>query len=319
MKRFPVGFLWGAATSAHQVEGEQNNDWSEWEQSPARLTNLGRRGLIQKYGKENFISGIACDHYHRYAEDFSLARSLGHTATRFSVEWSRIEPKEGRFDDAALEHYRAVLRSAHENGLEPFVTLWHWTIPLWFRDLGGWTNPRAPDYFARYVGRVIAALGEDVRLWITLNEPEIVAASYLAGRFPPQHRNFFSYLRVIRNLIHSHRRAYCVIKKRFPDAQIGIAHNVNDFEAAGRNPWNGLLKRLADWWVNDYFFDRLAATQDFLGCNYYFHNRINWGLNQNTNPRISDIGWALFPEGIKRALLRLHGRYKKPIYITENG
>lgn len=317
-EKFPNGFLWGAATSAHQVEGGQRNDWSEWEQSPARLADLERNGLLTKFGKENFISGIACDHSRRYVDDFRLAKELGHNTTRFSLEWSRIEREEGMFDETAIRHYHDVLQTARANGLEPFVTLWHWTNPLWFRDQGGWSNPRAPEQFARYVERVVTMLRESVRFWITLNEPEIVVASHLVGRFPPQRRSLFSYLHVTQNLLRAHRRAYRAIKQFHPSAQIGIAHNMNDFEAVGNNPLNHLLKRLADWWVNDYFFDRCADTQDFLGCNYYFHNRIDKRFNKNENLIRSDIGWEVFPDGLERVLLRLK-KYRRPIYITENG
>ena len=315
---FPDGFLWGAATSAHQVEGGQRNDWSEWEASPSRLADLEKRGLLRKFGKDNFISGDACDHFRRYADDFQLAKDLGHNATRFSLEWSRIEPTEGAFDESMIRHYHDVARTIRSLGMEPFVTLWHWTNPLWFRDRGGWLNSRAPEWFARYVERIIAALGDGVRFWITLNEPEIVVASHLVGRFPPQQRNLFSYLRVIRNLINAHRRAYHVIKKRNPLAQIGIAHNVIDFEAAGINPLNHALKRVADWWANDYFFDRIRNEQDFLGCNYYFHNRIHWGFNKNENRVRSDMGWELRPDGLEGVLLRLK-KFRRPVYITENG
>lgn len=316
--RFLKNFFWGAATSAHQVEGGQYNDWSEWERSPTRIGDLEKRGLLKKYGKDNYLSGQACDHYQRYAEDFALAKTLGHNATRFSIEWSRIEPKEGVFDEAALAHYQDVVRTARAQGLEPFVTLWHWTVPLWFRDQGGWTNPRAPEVFSRYVERVVSTLGTEIKFWITLNEPEIVAASYLAGRFPPQQRNLFSYFSAIRNLIKAHQRAYRVLKHAQPNMHVGIAHNVVDFEAAHHNPWNHLLKWLANWWVNDYFFDRIRNTQDFLGCNYYFHHRIDLWFNRNRNERVSDMGWELFPSGIERVLVRLK-KYNKPIYITENG
>jgi len=129
---FPSGFLWGAATASHQVEGGTHNQWSEWEQSSARLAQLAKDGLIAKYDKENFISGRAADHYNRFEEDFRLAKELGHNATRISIEWSRVEPREGEFDAKEIEHYKNVIASIRRNGMEPFVTLWHWTMPIWF-------------------------------------------------------------------------------------------------------------------------------------------------------------------------------------------
>src|SRR3989338_874821 len=126
-------FFWGAATSAHQVEGGNHNDWSEFEKT---------RGLEQ--------SGRACDHYNSFREDFDIAKSLGHNAHRFSLEWSRIEPEEGKFYEREIQHYRDVIKALRERGLEPFVTLWHWTVPLWFRDCGGGTLKESPKYFFRY-------------------------------------------------------------------------------------------------------------------------------------------------------------------------
>src|SRR4051794_40938023 len=131
--KFPKGFLWGAATSSHQVEGGNINDWSEWEKSPARIADLKRRGL----NPEEYISGKACDHYNRFEEDFDIAKKLGHTAHRFSIEWSRIEPIQGTFDEEEIEHYRQVIKALRKRGIEPFVTLWHWPVPLWLRDKGG--------------------------------------------------------------------------------------------------------------------------------------------------------------------------------------
>ncbi len=141
---FPKNFYWGAATSSHQVEGNNRNDWSEWEKSGDRIKDLEKRGLIKKYGLENYISGQACDHYNRFREDFDIAKSLGHNAHRFSIEWSRVEPEEGKFDEKEIEHYRQVILALKERGIEPFVTLWHWTVPVWFAQKGGWLNKDAP-------------------------------------------------------------------------------------------------------------------------------------------------------------------------------
>jgi beta-glucosidase len=315
---FPKNFFWGSATSSHQVEGNQRNDWTEWERSPARVADLNRRGCIAKYGLENYLSGIACDHYRRYAEDFQLARELGHNATRFSVEWSRIEPSDGVFDERAIAHYRDVVRTIRSLGMEPFVALWHWTHPLWFRDRGGWESSDAPERFRRFVRRIVDALGDTVTYWLTLNEPEIVAASYLNGRFPPQKRNPFAYLRVLRHLIHAHHYAYQEIKAHHPEARAGLAHNFVAFESAKQNPLNWMLKRLADWWVNDYFVNRCIGSLDFIGLNYYFHFRRNLWQNRNANERVSDMGWELYPAGIA-PLIRRVKKYGLPVFVTESG
>jgi len=245
--QFPKSFLWGAATSAHQVEGGLQNDWTEWEQSPQRLHDLRVSGKVKEHGLENYISGVACDHYHRFLEDFTLAKKLGHNATRFSIEWSRIEPEESKFNEEALQHYQEVVHIARENGLEPFVTLWHWPIPVWLRDTGGWKSQKIVDYFSRYVEKVVSFIGEDVRFWITLNELEIYAAhSYLKGIWPPQQKNSIGYLRVLHHLISAHREAYGVIKKIHPEAQIGIAKNNVYFEAYKNKFVNKIIKWGAD-------------------------------------------------------------------------
>src|SRR5580704_6637965 len=221
---FPTGFYWGAATSSHQVEGGCSNDWSQWEKSEARRSFLQSTGQAERYGIDNFISSMACDHYNRFREDFELAKRLGHNATRFSIEWSRIEPDEGQIDRAEIEHYLKVVLFLRQIGIEPLVTLWHWPLPLWLRDKGGWTNRKTADYFARYCHTVAEALSPHVNFWITLNEPEVYAAnSYIAGVWPPQRRNPYAYMRVFHNLVAAHRLAYNAIKRLYPKSQVGIA------------------------------------------------------------------------------------------------
>jgi beta-glucosidase len=142
---FPADFRWGTATAAHQVEGNNTlNDWWAWEQEEGRI-------------KEGHRSGLACNWWERAEEDFDRAAELGQNTHRLSVEWSRVEPREGYFDDAALDRYRAMLRALRERGIEPMVTLHHFTNPLWLAEMGGWENPRAVFLFERYVARVVEA------------------------------------------------------------------------------------------------------------------------------------------------------------------
>lgn len=326
--KFPKGFYWGSATSAHQVEGNNVNDWSEWEKKNAeRLAKEAKEKwqpwqqekFPEMFNPENYISGRACDHYHLYEQDFDIAKKLGHNAHRFSIEWSRIEPEQGKFNEKEIEHYRKVILALKKRGIEPFVTLWHWTNPLWIRDKGGWENKKITDYFERYAEKISNALGENVKFWITLNEPEIYASnSYFAGVWPPQKKNLFAYLRVLNNLIKAHRKAYGVIKKANSNSKIGIAKNNIYFEAYQNRLVNRVLKKFIDWWWNFYFLNRIRNHQDFIGLNHYFHNRINYGFNKNENKKISDIGWELYPEAIYYILKDLK-RFNKPIYITENG
>jgi len=326
--KFPKGFLWGASASAHQVEGDNINNWSEWEKKNAeRLAREAKdkwqSWQVEKFPemlkKENYISGKACDHYNRYEEDFDIAASLGHNAHRFSIEWSRIEPEEGKFNEEEIEHYRKVIQGLRKRNLEPFVTLWHWPVPLWFRDMGGWESKNAVEYFARYVKKVAKSLEEEVKFWITINEPLVFSSnSYLKGDWPPQKRSIFSYFKVNRRLVDAHKEAYGIIKKINPSAQVGIAKNNVYFEYYNRRIVNRLLKKIADWHWNFNFLNKIKNHQDFIGLNHYFHNRVNYGFNRNENKEVSDLNWELYPQGIFSTLLGLK-KYGKPVYITESG
>ncbi len=315
---FPKGFLWGASTASHQVEGGTQNQWSEWEVSRGRLAQLKHEGLIAEYGEKNFVSGLAADHYHRYEEDFRLAKEFGHLATRISIEWSRVEPQEGYFDAAAIEHYREVIASIRENGMEPFVTLWHWTFPIWFRDKGGFATRKNVEYFARFAKKMVSELAY-VKFWITLNEPEVYTKnSYSIGLWPPQEKNWMATLKVYCNFIHAHRLAYKKMKNVNSSVQIGIAKNNAYFKIFKNRLHDVITKKFLDWSWNFHFLDNISETQDFIGLNHYFFNRIGRGNNQNENIITSDMGWELYPQAIYHVLKDLD-KYRLPIYITENG
>lgn len=317
--KFPEGFFWGAATSSHQVEGGNQNDWTLWERSEKRITHLKKSGLAEKYGLDNFISGAAADHFNLHQKDFQAARDMGHNATRFSIEWSRVEPKEGVFDEQVIAQYKKMIKDVRELGIEPFVTIYHWVIPVWFRDRGAWKKNKNLNHFYRYVEKVVKEFGQDVKFWITLNEPEIYASqSFLTGVWPPQEKNIFSYWRVLHNLIQGHKEAYKIIKKYNPEAQVGIAKNNIHFEAHKNYFFNRIIKRAAHWWWNDWFLKKIDQYQDYIGLNYYFRNNIHLWMVKNENKIISDLGWELHPEGIYHLLLDLK-KFNKPVYITENG
>jgi len=326
-EKFPKGFYFGASTSAHQVEGGNVNNWSNWEKENAkRLAKEEKKNVkfwdekrLEGQKAKNFISGQAADHFNRFSEDFNLARKIGLNAYRFSLEWSRIEPEEGVFNEEALDYYHKMIRVLKAYNIEPFLTVWHWTEPLWFSALGGFKNKKAPKYFARFVKVVAERYKEDIKFWITLNEPEIYSMnSFLRGIWPPQKRGIYNFYIVMRNLAKSHRRAYRIIKKINPQAQVGIAKNNTYFEAANNKFINRTLKKLADKYWNDYFLGKIAHRQDFIGLNYYFHDRIDGSFRQNENRKVSDLGWELYPEGIYHVLKDLK-KYNKPIFITENG
>ncbi len=294
---FPKGFLWGAATASYQVEGGiENNDWAEG----------GRQGKVPVCGK-------ATDHYNRYESDFDIAKELGHNAHRLSIEWSRIEPEEGKFDDEEIEHYRKVLRTLKSRGLEPFVTLWHFTLPIWFTKKGGFENGNAPEIFSRYCEYVISKLGNEATYWMTINEPLVWASGgYRTGKWPPFKKNLFSFHFMQNVLIKSHRLAFQKAKKINPEIFIGIAkHNICFVSDIW---WGKCIALVSSWYWNRRFLDAINNYQDFIGLNHYFYKKFG---SKDKLPQ-SDMGWDIFPKAIYFNLLELK-KYKKPIYVTENG
>lgn len=325
--KFPKNFLWGAATSAHQVEGDNHNDWSKWEKENAEKLAREAKTKYAKWQQEkfpemfnpaNYISGEAANHYNLYEKDFDIAKSLGHNSHRFSIEWSRIEPEEGEFNEKEIEHYRQVVKALRARGMEPFVTLWHWPLPVWLSAKGGWESKKIADYFERYAGKMAKEI-PDIKFWITLNEPEVYAShSYLSGNWTPQKRNYFVYRRVIRNLVKAHKKAYTVIKSVQPDSKIGIAKHNLYFEAYKNRLVNKFLKKISDMWWNEWFLKKIKKHQDVIGVNNYHHNRINYGFNKNENKKISDMAWELYPESLAFVVRDL-AKYKLPIYVAEHG
>ena len=338
--KFPDGFLWGATTSAHQVEGGNRNDWTEWEQANAE--RLAREAAskfshlqnwpeirVQAEDPANYISGRACDHYYRFREDFDIAKQLGHNAHRFSIEWSRIEPEEGRFDEVEIEHYREVIAALRERGMEPFVTLWHYTLPLWVRDQRRWENKKTIQDFIRYTRYVVGRLKDVVRFWIPLNEPSIYAGmAYAIGVFPPQVRSYRRTRKVLGYLSRAHALAYASIHELQKEAKVGSSYNLHWHEPSRKkSPLDRLAVRVLDAVRDGSQLRGAERYNDFLGLNYYFRDRIRvvagggrFGLVDIRNPNewVSDRGWDIAPEGIYRALQKLK-RFRLPIYVTENG
>ncbi|MFH1175195.1 MAG: glycoside hydrolase family 1 protein [bacterium] len=295
---FPENFFWGAATSSHQVEGDNFNDWSEWENSQERRRQLEKSGMIKKYGLENFISGVACDHYNRYEEDFDIAEKLGHNAHRFSIEWSRVEPEEGKFNQEEIEHYKKAVKVLRERGMEPFITLWHFTLPIWLAEKGGWLCEKSPFYFARYAEKVVSQLGDDVKFWITINEPVVYSMmTYLSGQWPSQKKSVKKYLKALKNLAQAHIEAYkkihglrrggvffssplggATIPLSLPldkgevggGIQVGIAKNNTYFSRRfWWCPFEWGIAKFLKYFKNDWFLEQIKDYQDFIGLNYY--------------------------------------------------
>lgn len=297
-RNFPLNFYWGSATASYQVEGGIfNTDWADF----------AKEGKVP-------ICDKATDHYNRFEADFDLAKSLGHNAHRFSIEWARIEPEDGAFNLEEIEHYRKVMRELKKRGIEPFVTLWHFTLPVWFAKKGGFKNKKSSEIFARYARFVIENLGQEARFWITMNEPLVFASNgYLKGVWPPFELSISNFLKVFNNLVRAHRKAYKLIKEINPSLEIGVAkHNI--YFTSNKNPLNIVLAKISKWFWNRRFIYLIRNHQDFIGLNYYFYKR--YGGN-GLLPK-SDMGWDIYPEGLYHCLKEL-SRYKKPLYITENG
>lgn len=328
--QLPKDFYFGASLSSHQAEGGNVNNWSEWEvKNAVRLANQARdkKGWVQGWddikeqatSPNNYISGQASDHFNKYAEDFKLARELNLNSLRFSIEWSRIEPKEGAFDQEAIEYYRKYIAEIKANGLEPFLTVWHWTVPVWFEDLGAFKKKSNLQYFERFVELLAKEYSNQVKFWIILNEPRVfVSESYFHGRWPPQENSLISYFKVLRNLMSAHKSSYKTIKKYSPDAQIGIAENIASYTSTGDYLDRIVRKSFAKYEIN--LLKGFGKHLDFIGLNYYFHRHVdNFNVSKlSTTEKSSDLGWDLYPEGIYSVLTRLRV-LNKPIIITENG
>jgi len=319
---FPKNFLWGAATSAYQVEGNNSNcDWWAWEKAS---------------GKE--ISGPACRHYELYKEDFDLAKSLSHNSHRLSIEWSRIEPEEGKFSETELKHYIDVVSSLKARGIEPIVTLHHFTNPLWFAGRGGWLAAGSREYFLRYADYVVKALSGMVNYWVTINEPLVYAYhAYYLGAWPPQERSFFKMRKVSGNFASAHIGAYRRIheiykRQNLPRPFVSIAHNLQAFEPCGYSLKNRLAAFMRDRMYNFNLIERLSRlkTLDYIGVNYYTRSLVDlngWSPSNfvmdtcskgHSKLKKTSMGWDIYPQGLYNLLLRLR-RFKLPVLILENG
>lgn len=332
---FPPDFLWGTATSSYQVEGyNENSDWWAWEREPGRIL-------------EGHRSGAACDWWQNAERDLDLAAELGNNAHRLSLEWSRIEPEPSVFDPAALDRYRQILQYCHKVGIEPMVTLHHFSNPLWLAEKGDFNSDIVVDYFRRYVDKVAGELGDLVTKWITINEPVTYAVlRYLTKEFPkPAQSGLSAFQGALHNLLRCHAAAYHAIKDRHQAALVGTANNMQIFEARpGGNRidrwWAGRVSRFYnDAWpdalqtgrfkdiIGSKRIKHLAGTFDFVGINYYtrFYLRFppprgfverEWG----PDALVSDGQYGeVYPYGLYRLIDRVWNRYGKPIYITENG
>lgn len=335
---FPQDFTFGVATSAYQVEGGIENDWSDWE----------RKGKLKD---PHTRCGDAVQHWARFFDDIPLITSLGATAYRLSLEWARLEPKRGQWDEAAWAGYRARLEALVKAHVTPVVTLLHFTHPAWFHQETPWHTPASLEAWARFVKRC-ASLLEGLPVHVTtLNEPNVLLlGGYLAGMVPPGLADGRLAFTAMANLARAHAIARAALKEGHAERPIGIAQNMLVFAPGRRwHPLDQALTRLADGNYNHAFLEALTTGQlrlqmpgftagketidgardsmDFTGLNYYSraHLRfvprapfVQFEFKDVHGRGLTDIGWEWYPEGFGQ-LLRQLKRYGKPVWVTENG
>ncbi|HET9588549.1 MAG TPA: glycoside hydrolase family 1 protein [Anaerolineales bacterium] len=325
---FPENFRWGTATAAHQVEGNNvNSDVWVLEHIPG-----------SPYEEP---SGDACDHYHRYRQDIALLAELGFNTYRFSVEWARIEPEEGEFSRAILEHYRDVLRACHEHGINPMVTFHHFTSPRWLIASGGWENKDTVDKFARYCERTTESLGDLIGAACTINEANIAALlvklgfappteerqrapwwSAAAGAFgvPPERLAPFLYAltpEAIEIVLSAHRKGVEAIKSGPGDFPAGVTLAVQDIQATeGGETLAAEMRRE----INDIFLEALQGD-DFVGVQSYTRTRVGPEgiLPDEEGVELTEMGYEFWPESLESTIRYAIEKTGLPVIVTENG
>lgn len=330
-KVFPEYFQWGVATSAFQLEGSTNADWTTWD---------------PLLSKNPMITG----HYALFREDLKLLKDLGVNAYRFSLEWSRIQPRPDTWDEEAIAHYQEIIDILRSYAIEPMVTLHHFTHPRWFIERYPWHRTKSIEKFLRYTEMMASTL-KRVRTWITFNEPYVILiGGYLDGCTPPGFRDVPRSLVALKNIFTCHGKAYDIIHRYVPEAQVSVAHNMSVFAPWKKwNPLDRLLKKTANYFYNHsiinafrtgifivkFPFSRQTEIEvpikdklDFFGVNYYtrIHLRFNPFKKMGVELRYHDIdghgltnlGWEIHPCGLAK-VLRYASRLNLPLVITENG
>jgi beta-glucosidase len=322
-KSFPKGFLWGAATAAHQVEGNNVNSdlWVLEHVKPTIFPDP---------------SGDACDHYHRYADDIRLLARMGLNTYRFSIEWARIEPERGFFSNAELEHYRRMLAACHENNVKPMVTFYHFTSPRWFAALGGWEADASVDLFTRYCERASKHLGDMISFATTFNEPNVpILLRWMdikmggdagedmirQGARAVGSERFGSFFlgnqeKLRDNMVAAHHRGLTAMRSgpgRFP---VGVNIAMADDQETG--PGSGRDRKREEVygpWL------RAAAKSDFVGVQTYSRARV--GANKDLPPEpgieLTQMGYEFWPEALEQTIRYASAQAKVPVYVTENG
>ncbi len=341
---FPEGFHWGTGTAAYQNEGNNtNSQWHHFEQK--RITEDGNH------------AGQACGWWDNPEPDFDLAKSLGHNSMRISLGWDRIEPAQGVFDDEALSRYARMIAALTERGIEPVVTLHHFSHPQWFEELGGFEYAGCAELFARYTERVLDRLGPQCRIWVTINEPNIVAAmGYFTGEHPPARQaDIRAVFKVTRNMARCHAEAYRIIHAARPDALVSFTNHFLFLRPERKSSlMDHLVVRIISGLLNDSFtrivvdgklplFRRrlrrslkgVAGTFDFLGINIYGRFNVKFSIREVNNgfmqmntppgtptgdldPHGRNLYGECYPQGIREVVDR-YRKHRKPFYVMETG
>lgn len=309
-KKFPDGFLWGASTSSHQIEGGTNNDWTAWEKIPGHI-------------KTGEVSGKAANSWELYEKDFDLLEEMNLTAYRFSIEWSRIEPEQGQFNAEATNHYKEMLLGLQKRGITPVITIHHFTNPLWLPD---WSDRRVVKPFLNFINYLVENLGELVPYWLTINEPNIyVGLGYVDGTWPPGKKNIIKAYQAMRNMHLAHNEAYDLIKKiykdkNWPTAKVSMAFNLQSYYPVNKGIFTKITTKIANYITNDYGLIKSRGHMDFIGVNHYFTHWVK-GFSLHNDPADvvrNDLNWAVYPAGFYKVLTDIK-KYNLPVLVTENG
>jgi beta-glucosidase len=260
-----------------------------------------------------------------------MASEIGHNAHKFSVEWSRIEPAEGKFNKKEIDHYAKVIKSLKDRGIEPFVVLWHWGNPKWIGKIGAWENKKTVDYYIRYVEHLVKHpdIRDSVKFWLPLNEFQAyIGYSYLGGILPPQKKSLWKANKVLKNLVLAQKKAYILIhKEKKGNVLVGASHHTTHHTPySPKNFLNVMFVKLLDYIKKDRIINMIGSSQDFIGLQFYRHERIRFWLGgrygiakiDNEELDTNDMGWEIYPKGIYYTLKYLK-KFNLPIYITENG
>ncbi len=352
MFTFDNTFIFGTATSSYQIEGARYEGgrsdciWDKFCEMPGKILN-------------NDTGDVACDHYHKFQEDIDLMKKLGVESYRFSIAWSRIYPEQGRYNPKGMAFYKSIISKLNRSGIKPSVTLYHWDLPQWMEDKGGWANREVVEHFVTFSKTCFEELGNDVEFWITHNEPFCAGIlGYMEGVHAPGIKDVATSLRAIHHILLSHGQVVNLFRKLDLTGEIGITLNHAPVVANSNSVEDKLAANNYDGWMNRWFLDpifkktypldminlyhnqmgtldfihegdmeTIGVPIDFFGINYYHASKVKYNPN---NPLLFEdvdlgvkktaMGWPVVPAGLDTLISRIRNDYTElPIYITENG